>query len=268
MGRPLFLGMPLHRAAGLLRHWTTAKDRHGVHSPFVYTLVEQVLRPTERPVGTDDIEVLRDQFLGDQRSITVTDLGAGSHRMRSPQRRVRDIARHALCGPKEAGQLHRLARFLNARHVVELGTSLGITTLYLARSVPHGRVTTMEGCPATLAIAQELLTRAGQTNITIMAGDFRHTLPATLAQLPQLDLAFIDGHHAEEPTLEYFNQCMAKAHDHTVIVLDDIHWSPGMERAWKAVKADPRVTVTIDLYRMGLVFLRREQAREHFVLRY
>ncbi len=260
--------MLLQRATGLVSHWARSTDRHGVHSPFVYALVDQVLRPTGPPAGTDDLESLRCELLDDKRSIAVTDLGAGSYRMRSPQRQVRAIARHALTSPKKAAQLHRLAGFCQARSVLEMGTSLGITTLYLARAVPHGQVTTLEGCPATVAIAREQFAKAGQQNITTVPGDFRGTLPATLARLPQLDLVFIDGNHAEGPTLDHFDQCMSKAHNDTVIVLDDIHWSPGMERAWTAIRNDPRVTITIDLFRMGLVFLRKEQAREHFVLRY
>jgi predicted O-methyltransferase YrrM len=83
-----------------------------------------------------------------------------------------------------------------------------------------------------------------------------------------LDLVFIDGHHLKDPTLDYFEQCLGKAHNDSVFILDDIHWSQGMEEAWEQVKHHPRVSVTIDLYTMGLVFLRSEQAREHFRLRY
>ncbi|MDX9751966.1 MAG: class I SAM-dependent methyltransferase [Flavobacteriales bacterium] len=260
--------MPLHRVAAWARHHATATDRHGVHSPFVFRLVNEVLRPTAPPAGTTDIEALRAALLRDGRHIEVTDRGAGSRRMHGAQRRVRDIAAHALCTPRAAARLHRLARFVNATNVLEMGTSLGITALYLARAVPHGRVVTMEGCPATLAIAREQFAAAGQHHIEAVAGDFRDTLPGVLDSMPAPDLAFIDGHHAEDPTLRYYAQCMAHARPGAVIVLDDIHWSPGMERAWRMIVGDPQATVTIDLHRMGLVFPYREQAKEHFRLRY
>src|SRR5690606_22646601 len=99
-------------------------------------------------------------------------------------------------------------------------------------------------------------------------GSFRSRLPEVLQKIDRLDLAFIDGHHAKDPTLDHFDQCLARAHNDTVFVLDDIHWSRGMEEAWEAIKSRPEVTVTIDLYQMGIVFLRTEQAKEHFVLRY
>lgn len=260
--------MPLHRTAAWLRHWSTATDRHGVHSPFVFDLVERVLRPTTPPPRTRDLEALRRQLKTDDRIITVTDLGAGSRRMRGDQRRVRTIARNALCSPRQAAQLHRLAASVGARHVLEMGTSLGITTLYLARAVPEGRVTTLEGCPATLAIAYEQFARAGQTNIHPVPGDFRHTLPEVLKQSPPVDMAFIDGNHTAKATLDHYHQLMTQARPGMVLVFDDLHWSPGMEQAWRTIIADPHATVTIDLYRMGLVFPLRDQAKEHFVLRY
>jgi len=181
---------------------------------------------------------------------------------------VADIARTSLKPPKHARTLFRLVRWFQPSRVLELGTSFGISTLYLAMGAEDGTVTTIEGCPQTHRIALGHFERLKQRNIAPVLGSFKARLPQALQGIERLDLAFLDGHHAKEPTLDYFEQCLAYAHNDTVIVLDDIHWSKGMEEAWEAVKAHPRVTVTIDLYDMGLVFLRKEQAPEHFTLRY
>lgn len=260
--------MDASRASSWLAHFVKARNRHGVHSPFVYDLIEQVLRARPALPAHAAIEKLRHALLHSDSSIAVNDLGAGSRVSDKPVREVASMARASLKPARQAQMLQRLARTINARQVLELGTSFGITTLYLAQGIEDGTVVTIEGCPQTHGIAQQHFEALKQRNITAILGSFERALPAALQAMERLDLAFIDGHHAEEPTLRYFEQCMACSHQGTVLVFDDIHWSPGMEAAWERIKADPRVTVTIDVYDLGLVFLRSGQAKEHFRLRY
>jgi predicted O-methyltransferase YrrM len=258
----------LRHLTSYLGHLVKARDRHAVHSPFIYDLIAQVLRPGDTlPIYAEMEQARADLFESDQ-TIRVNDLGAGSRFDDQALRRVSDVARRALKPPKQAQLLFRLARYLNAGCVLELGTSFGITTLYLSSGAEDGEVHTIEGCPQTYRIAQHQFERFSRTNIHAHLGSFRATLPELLPRLDPLDLVFMDGHHAKEPTLDYFELCLQRSHNDTVLVLDDIHWSQGMEAAWSAIKAHPRVTVTIDLYSLGLVFLRSEQAREHFRLRY
>jgi predicted O-methyltransferase YrrM len=258
----------LRHLTSYLGHLVKARDRHAVHSPFVYDLVAQVLRPGDMLPAYAEIEQARADLLESDQTIRVNDLGAGSRVHDQALRRVADMARTALKPPKQAQLLFRLARYLDATSVLELGTSFGITTLYLSTGADDSEVHTIEGCPQTYRIAQHQFERFSRTNIHAHLGSFRATLPGVLRRMELLDLVFIDGHHAERPTLEYFELCLQHAHNDTVLVLDDIHWSRGMEAAWSAIKSHPGVTVTIDLYTMGLVFLRSEQAKEHFRLRY
>lgn len=259
---------PLQRIGSWLNHLVAARTRHAVHSPFVYELSSRVLRAGDPLPPFTAVERLRDDLLRSEQTIRVNDLGAGSRILDLPIRRVSDIAAISLKSPRQAEMLFRLARFIDARNVLELGTSFGISTLYLAQGAENGRVFTIEGCPQTYRIAQHHFEQLKQRNIEPLLGSFRAKLPEVLKRAEPLDLVFIDGHHLKEPTLEYFEMCLPYAHNDTVFVLDDIHWSRGMEEAWEAVKAHPRITVTIDLYSMGLAFLRTEQTREHFRLRY
>lgn len=262
------VGSMLQRVTSYIGHLAKATDRHGVHSPFVYELIAKVLRNDGPLPEFAVIEALRRELLKNNTTIEVIDLGAGSSKLKEPQRNISSIARTALKSPKEARMFYRLAHFCSAGTMLELGTSFGISSLYLAQAAPLGKVFTIEGCPATARIAQANFHRLSATNITSRVGDFSSELPKILGRIDRLDLVFIDGHHAEEPTLHYFEQCLTKAHNDTVFVFDDIHWSHGMESAWERIKAHQRVTVTIDLFELGLVFLRAEQAQEHFKLRY
>ncbi|MBK7385056.1 MAG: class I SAM-dependent methyltransferase [Flavobacteriales bacterium] len=258
----------LQRTRSYIDHLVRARARHGVHSPFVYELIESVFRPRPVDEAFAAIEQFRSDLLRSDHTIQVIDLGAGSARSNGPTRRVADQARSALKPPHQARLLYKLARHLDARQVLELGTSFGLTTLYLAYGARNGQVHTIEGCPETLSIAKKNFEILPQPRIHATLGSFEDRLPDVLRRMERLDLAFIDGHHEEEATLRYFELCLSKAHNDTVLVLDDIHWSCGMESAWERVKDHSAVTVTIDLYDMGLVFLRSEQAKEHFRLRY
>ncbi len=262
------MSIHLHHLTGYLGHLVKARSRHGVHSPFVYDLIAQVLRPSDVLPAYAAIEQARADLLDSDQTIRVNDLGAGSRVHDQALRRVSEVARTALKPPRQAQLLYRLARYMDAGSVLELGTSFGITTLYLSSGAEDGEVHTIEGCPQTYRIAQHQFERFDRANIHAHLGSFRATLPELLPRMEPPDLVFIDGHHAEGPTLEYFELCLHHAHNDTVLVLDDIHWSRGMEAAWSAIKSHPRVTVTIDLYNLGLVFLRSEQAKEHFRLRY
>jgi predicted O-methyltransferase YrrM len=262
------MGEHLRQIGSYLNHLVMARSRHHVHSPFVYQLADQVLRDTGERPEYPAIEALREELLDSDQTIRVNDLGAGSRRLDQPVRSVADMARTALKPPHYARMLFRLARYFDPGTVLELGTSFGISTLYLARGAENGHVITIEGCPQTHHIARHHFEELRQRNITPLLGSFRARLPEVLRNVDALDMVFLDGHHLKEPTLEYFEQCLTKAHNDSVFILDDIHWSKGMVEAWETIKQHPRVTVTIDLYTMGLVFFRSEQAREHFRLRY
>lgn len=258
----------LARISSWVNHLVTARTRHAVHSPFVYELIDRVLRTDPVLPEFTAIESLRGDLLDSEQTIRVNDLGAGSRVLDLPIRRVSDMAATSLKSAAHARLLYRLARWMDAGTVLELGTSFGISTLYLAAGTENGRVITIEGCPQTFRIAQHHFDRSRRTNIQPLLGSFRSRLPEVIGREEHLDLVFIDGHHVKEPTLDYFEQCLTRAHNSTVFVLDDIHWSRGMQEAWQAIKSHPRVTVTIDLYQLGLVFLRSEQPKEHFKLRY
>lgn len=192
--------------------------------------------------------------------IFVRDLGTGHNR----QRKIAGIAKKTIKNPHLGQLLFRIAEKYGCRYITELGTSLGITTLYLASSSSQMKCITFEGCPQTAAIARQNFAKAGRQNISIIEGDIGEKLSITLSAVPPQDLIFIDANHSFEATMEYFNQCLNFCHDETIIVLDDIYWSDEMARAWQEIKANQHVTTTVDIYYMGFVFLKPELNKQHY----
>ncbi len=254
-------------AKDYLWHRFKAKNRHGVHSPFVYRLVDEVIYDFEAKKVYTEIENLREQLFIDSRMITITDLGAGSHVNNSRQKKISDIAHNALKPPKLAQLLYRLAANWQPGNIIELGACLGITTLYLQKAAPGAKLYTLEGCPETAGIAKETLVKGGVNDAGLIIGNFDDTLPDVIQNLKQLDFVFVDGNHQKEATLKYFEWCLPKAHEGTLLIFDDIYWSEGMKAAWNEIKANPKVTVTIDLFWIGLAFFKPGQAKEDFLVR-
>lgn len=256
-------------AARYLKYRLTAGTRHDVHSPFVFALIEDVLRDHRSFYKFEEIERLRQRLLKDDRSIRVTDLGAGSQLGPSRERKLSEIARHAAKPPKFGQLFFRLVNYLHPAYMLELGTSLGFSSAYLAAANSEAKLVTLEGCPQTAAVAQENFSKLQLQNIELVTGNFDETLAPVLQALPRLDLAFLDGNHRKEPTLRYFHQCLTKTHPGSLLIFDDIHWTTGMQEAWKEIKGHPSVACTIDLFYIGLVFFREEfREKQHFVLKY
>ena len=242
---------------------------HGVHSPFVFDFVINVLNKRKSHPSFRLIEHYRSALKKDHRVIPVDDFGAGSHLTTGKKRKVSDIARHSLKRTKYARLLHRIASHYHCQSIVELGTSFGTTTAYLAMASPTVRVTTLEGAPAVAEIAQKFFREHQLNNIRMVEGDFDKTIPGVLQSHERIDLLFIDGNHRKEPTLHYFETFLKKAGNNSIFIFDDIHWSEGMQAAWKTICAHPSVTMSIDLFFFGLVFFRKEfLVKQHFSLRY
>lgn len=244
-----------------------AKNRHGIHSPFVYQLLDEVVYEKTNHHEYETVESIRKGLLSRTDEIEITDLGAGSTVNSSNRRKVADIAKNSAKGGKWGELLFRLARHFQPETMIELGTSLGIGALYQSFGNPNGKLTTLEGCPNTAAIAREQFAQAN-LKPAIIEGSFDDTLKPYLDSIEKLDWAFIDGNHQKEPTIKYFNQCMEKCHNDSVLLFDDIYWSKGMAEAWQNIQADERVTVTLDLFQVGIVFLRKQQPKQDFVIRY
>ncbi|QJD81321.1 O-methyltransferase [Spirosoma rhododendri] len=257
--------------AAYLRYLSHAQDEHSIHSPFVFSLYTKAIRTdSRREPALASIRLLRNDLRRSQELIQITDLGAGSKVNGARQRTVSDIARHSQKSPRYARLLFRLIRYLNLKTVVDLGTSLGLTTAHLAEAVRSagGRVLTFEGCPQTARQAQLNFDRLDLPNVSTVVGNIDDTLAPELLKLGSVDLVFFDANHRYEPTVRYFETCLLHRHNDTLFVFDDIHWSAEMEQAWVYIQAHPAVRVTIDLFGVGLVFFRQEQPRQDFILRF
>jgi len=238
----------------------------GIHSPFIYGLVSQCFEDTSKKSWYSQIQNYRNSLLKNKTIISIEDYGAGSKSLRKDKRRVSKIAKKAGISLKRAQLLGRIITYFNPKEVLEIGTSVGLATSAMSFANPSTNITTLEGCISTVNIAKEYFTKFELKNINIITQNFDTALPNIIKQ-HAFDFIYFDGNHQKEATIRYFEQCLSNVHNDSVFIFDDIYWSKGMKEAWLYIKQHPKVTVTIDTYFWGIVFYRKEQVKEHFVIK-
>ena len=256
--------------ARFLKYRVKAKSRYKIHSPFVFDLISKVFRDN---TIYDDFKLL-DPFVvelkGNSSLIETTDFGAGAgdNEYQIYLKPLKKIVRERSHNVSHLHLLYRIARYFNPKYMLEFGTAAGVSTIYLKKGLSDSTMITMEGCPGLSAVARENFEKLHLQNVEVANGNFDVMLPNILKKFEKLDFVFFDGNHRKKPTLDYFNQCMEKAHENTVFLFDDIHWSKGMEDAWETIKGDKRVSLTIDIFWFGLVFFKGGVVKQNFVVKY
>ena len=261
----------LFQIKSYLKFLWNSKNEHAVHSPFVFHLVTKCFYDRKPKPEYQVLKNYRNSLLENKNTIEVTDFGVGSKVFKSNSRQISKIAKTAGITQKRAELLFRITNYFQPKSVLEIGTSLGLATSALALGSQNlgtkAKITTLEGCPETAKIAQDQFDKIGLTNINSVVFEFNNYFKTQDPRPKTQDLIFFDGNHSKKATLDYFEILLPTITNETIWIFDDIHWSKDMEESWKIIKKHPKVTVTIDTFQWGLVFFRKEQEKEHFVIR-
>lgn len=257
----------MFRVLNFVKYFFNAKTAHGVHSPFVFHFIQNILKNNHFFYAFENIESIRAKLLLSQIEIEVTDFGAGSKKNKKHKRKVSDIARYSAKQPKYGQLLFKMVNEYKCKNILELGTSLGISTMYMASVSSQNNLYTIEGCPNISRIAEINFSKMNLQNIRLLTGNFDDILPSVLKK-NKFDLIFIDGNHRSKFLLKYFDMCIPYLQENAIIIIDDINWSKDMNQAWKEIISKNEVILSIDLFEVGLCFTNKAFTKEHFVLRY
>lgn len=250
-----------------IKHFLNAKTLHGTHSPFVYSFLENVVYIKSKHPLFDKIEKLRNELLHNKTEIEINDFGAGSRIHNNNKRSISSITRISVKTKKYCELLYRICQWHKTTNVLELGTSLGITSSYL--SLAAQKVITIEGCKNIASVAKHNFKKLNLNNIQLINNNFDYCLNIELEKIKnQKNLYFIDGNHKKDATIKYFETILQFATESDILIFDDIHWSNEMEKAWEYICQHPKAIVTIDLFQLGIVFLHSTQVKENFKIRF
>lgn len=244
-------------------HWNS-KGRHGIHSPFIFEMIEKTFQLKMNNEEKQNINKLFSELSTNTTTLKIQDFGAGSHRL-GKERKIADIFKTSSSKGKFGRLLFQLMRSYDLKNALEFGTSLGVGSYHLHLGNPNAQITTIEACPETAAFSRKNLGNRTK-NIRFIESTFNDYLAKN--EINQFDLIYVDGHHDGSALLEYMEKLEVYSHNDTFFLLDDIRWSNSMFDAWNKLRLSDKFHVSIDLFRMGILVPRNQQQKEHFVLKY
>lgn len=250
-----------------LKFLKNSTNQHGVHSPFVYSLITKCFYDKKKYAEYSILKQYRNSLIENKNFIEVTDFGAGSRIFKSNKRQISKIAKTAGISSKRAKLLFRVVNYFQPTTILEIGTSLGLATSALSLGNVSAKIITLEGCSSTMSIAKNQCQLQNLKNIEFINTKFENYFQNYQSSIINYELIYFNGNHSKKATLEYFELLLPTITNDTVWIFDDIHWSKDMEEAWETIKNHPKVKVTIDTFQWGFVFFRAEQEKEHFIVR-
>jgi len=216
---------------------------------FIEDFRRHVLKPARQRDQYHIAERYCTELIRNHKNLIVESPGAGSRRKKIP-RTISEYARRTKINPKQGKILFHLVSAYKPDTVIEFGTSLGVSTMYLAIANPVANVITVEGNPEIAGITSEGFKAYNLGNVKMVNKLFDEVIDDLAREISGNSLVFIDGNHTYDATMRYFNS-FSKA---SIIIFDDIRWSSGMMDAWNKIKASPDSGKVIDLFWMGIVF--------------
>jgi predicted O-methyltransferase YrrM len=250
------------QARTYISYWLDAVDEHSLHSPFFFDFYTRVVKNKTGEEGIASIEQLRNKLLADHRPLKTRDPGS---RQSNKPRTVSSITQTSVSPLRFSGIYSRMIQHFKAHTILELGTSVGINTLYLAQQ-RDSSITTFEGSPELADMARLTFDFAEARNIRLIEGNLDRTLSEFLQTIRKIDFILMDANHRYQPTVSYFESLLTRISESSIVVLDDIHYSAEMEKAWNELKTHKLVYGSADLYRCGILFFDPSLNKQHVIL--
>ncbi|MBC7450192.1 MAG: class I SAM-dependent methyltransferase [Cytophagales bacterium] len=257
----------LYRLFQFIKHYISGGNEHSIHSPFVYGIYTRIIQNHGLPVY-EIVDQHYFELIENEHFIENINPGAGTSMVSAKKIRVKQLARDSIKQLPWRQLICRLTHERDPKVIIELGTSFGVTTAYLALTCPDAKVYTFEANPVLAQLARTLFQESGIHNIEIIEGNIDHTLVPFLRSIGKVDVAYIDANHRFRPSIRYAEHLMDHVHEKSLLILDDLYWSYEMTKAWKGLCHKKKVTASIDLWQIGLMYFRKEQVKENFKLRF
>lgn len=257
----------LHRIKNYFYYKIYSKSIYSIHSPFLYEFIKQCFDKKNRYYCFDELKNIRKKLKSDYTTIDYENIGSSYAKLNNCSTTVSKIAKTSVSPSKYSELYFRIITYMNAQNILELGTSLGLNTLYLSKAT-QSKVISIEGQKNIYTYAKQLLETHSAQNICLINKKFDDALP-DIIENNTFDFVLIDGNHTYEATMKYFNLLKHKMAEKSVIVIDDIYWSKDMTRAWKEIIQDKSIQISLDLYRCGIIIFNQDIKTQYsYIIRY
>lgn len=251
-----------------LYYFLHATDQHGIQSPKLFQLYQSLFRRNESSQNAvKEAIAYKNALVSSRIRVNKISFGVDSQLGAKGQTSVSSIARHGTAVPRTLQLLANAVKVFKPETMIELGTSLGISTSCMALSNPTGKVVSFEGNGELCKLASDNLEQRGIRNVQIIPGNIDETLPDWLKTHTRASFFFLDANHSLEATLRYFDWLSTCATSNSLFIIDDIRWSAEMLHAWEQLKMQNGVTFSMDYGSLGLLFYQWEYSfsQKHFI---
>jgi predicted O-methyltransferase YrrM len=248
-----------------------AANKNSVNNSFLKQFIDHTVFNKTKSPEFEIIEKERTALTKKGGVIEVTDFSSkkkGNRPYITEIRKIRQILKNESCKPEIARIIYHIIQHTESQNILELGTSFGISTSYMAMANSKARLTTIEGCYGLSDMANQLFKKFQLNNINIENGNIDFLLPNILAGLDKLDFVFFDVFRDEATLVEYYKQCSKHAYENTIFVINNIHDSKEMLSCWNTIKKDEKIQGSIDLFNCGILFFNKKANNEHIKLSY
>ena len=243
------------------------KKGHGIHSPFIFKLIIDVFRNNNKDHRMNEVFDVYERYKKSNEVLEFKELGAGTSYKILKNISIKQITKRSSLNKKYGKLIYDIIKYYKPKNILEIGSSVGISAAYIAQAAPNANFKSIEGVNEKIKVAKQIAKELNQ-NTEFICGNFDTVLNSVLEKYEKLDFVFFDGNHTKESTLQYYNMCLGKINNETIFIFDDIHWSKEMEEAWTEIKNNSKVRVSIDLFRMGLIFFKKELSYESYVVKF
>lgn len=232
-----------------------------IHSPFVFGLSNKIKDSIHHKESELIIEFR--QFLASNTSIILLQDKNGSIFSTSVAKRYNKTSISPIYGK----MLRALQEFLKSKHILELGTSLGVSTLYFDANLSKIDTIDINEIGKNIISEYSAANHFNLSNLSFHIGDFASKIPEYLEANKTVDLVFIDGDHTYESTIKNTETLIPYLSENSCIVLDDIRWNHEMYKAWKKLITNFNFNYTIDFGRIGILMkINNHAPKQHFIL--
>ncbi len=208
---------------------------HGVHSPFAFNLINKVIEEKKIFYIFEETEKLRSQFQLKRRK------------------------------KKKYGQLlFRLVNFFKPNHVLQIGFSREVEILYLLSALDKGKLTLLEENITDISLAEMISNQFKPFEIKPAINI--ETLDSIRNKNHIPDFVFFNITHNTEMTYALLEKILSNIdeHTHVIFVIDSIRKNKEMKNLWKTITSNPKVTITMDLYVLGLVIFNKKLYKRNY----
>lgn len=229
----------------LLYRFLRYRKGFGVHSPFAFSFITKVIDERYGYYAYNDIELIRRQLVHRNCPMLKTDIKRSHGEL-----------------------LFRIVNYFKPERLIQIGTSAGIGSLYM--TAPSSRLNYLlldsddNNAEQTIWSLRKFNPKA--SSVSVIAGDYLKTLPAALSKMSAVDFLFFNSAKDKEKNMIYLDEAIKYVQSDTVFFIEGIRSNREMRQLWKNICLREDVSVTFDLYNVGVVFFNKKLHKQNYIV--